>query len=153
MSNEHLKTGPAGIALIKSFEGFVPKTYLCPAGKPTIGYGHVVEKGETFGELTEPEASALLAKDLVRFEKAIHKANLPPLNQHQFDALVSWTYNVGSGPLNDSTAMKNLRAGKPELVPAGLAMWDKATVGGKLTALPGLTKRRKAEGELWSKPV
>jgi GH24 family phage-related lysozyme (muramidase) len=153
MSNEHLKTGAAGLKLIKDCEGFVPKVYLCPAGKPTIGYGHVVEKGETFTELTEAQASELLAKDLVRFEKAIHRANLPPLNQNQFDALVSWTYNVGSGPLNDSTAMKNLRAGKPELVPAGLAMWDKATVGGKLQALPGLTKRRKAEGDLWMKPV
>ena len=153
MSNENLHTSAVGLKLIKESEGYVGSVYLCPAGKPTIGYGHVVEAGEKFGHLSEPDAVTLLAKDLQRFETALHKANFPALNQNQFDAFVSWAYNCGPGVFADSTAARECKAGNHAKVPAGIAMWDKATVDGKLTALPGLTKRRKAEGDLYAKPV
>jgi len=153
MSNENLHTSKVGLELIKSFEGYVSKVYLCPAGKPTIGYGHVVEAGEKFEHLSEVEASALLAKDLVRFEKALYKANFPALNPNQFDAFISWAYNCGPGVFADSTAARECKAGNHDKVPAGIAMWDKATVNGKKVALPGLTRRRKAEGELYAKPI
>jgi len=151
-SNDSRRSSIAGLSLIKQFEGFAPKTYDCPAGKPTIGYGHVVLPGESFTELTEAQASDLLAKDLLKFEAGVKRLVNVPLTQHQFDALVSFAFNVGIGALGESTALKRINAGNHAEVPAALAMWNKATVKGKLTELPGLTRRRRAEGDLYLRP-
>jgi len=96
--------------LIKGFEGFSPKAYLCPAGVPTIGYGHTgnVRPEDT---VTQTEADALLEKDLEKFEAGVRKLVKVPLNDNQFAALVSFAYNVGLGNLGTSTLLKQLNEG------------------------------------------
>lgn len=95
-----MRTGKKGIALIKEKEQFRAKWYYCPAHKPTIGYGHVIQDDEQHlykTTLTEAQASALLLEDLGQFERGVAKAIKVPLTQDQFDALVSFAYNVGVG--------------------------------------------------------
>jgi lysozyme len=146
-SNDSLKTSELGRQLIIRHEGLKLELYTCPAGKPTIGVGHVVLPNENLTVITKEQAMDILAKDLAKFEAGVKKLVNVPLTQHQFDALVSFSFNVGLGALGESTALKRVNAGKHAEVPAGLAMWNKATVKGVLTELPGLTKRRKDEGE------
>ena len=82
-----MKTSRAGIDLIKGFEKFAARRYLCPAGKPTIGYGHVILEGEDFPEMMpQEEAEALLAKDLVSFERKVTALVKVPVTQEEFDA-------------------------------------------------------------------
>jgi lysozyme len=140
-----------GLDLIKHFEGFKPKAYLCPAGVLTIGYGSTgkhVTRGQT---ITEAEATALLAKDVVRFENAVNKLGVT-LTQNQFDALVAFVYNVGEGNFNASTLVKRLKAGDMVGTAAQFGVWNKARVKGVLTVLNGLTRRRAAEAALFRKP-
>ena len=97
-----MRTSNKGIELIKSFEGIKTKAYKCPAGVWTIGYGHTkgVQKGDT---CTMAQAIEFLKEDLRVFEGAINDLVKVELNQNQFDALVSFVYNVGSGAFQDST--------------------------------------------------
>ena len=92
-----MRTSDRGIALIKSFEGCRLTAYLCPSGVWTIGYGHTagVQKGQV---ITQAQADAFLASDLQKYEKYVTATGLV-LNQNQFDALVSFTYNCGNGNL------------------------------------------------------
>ena len=101
-----MKVSAKGLALLKEFEKFERKAYVCPAGKLTIGYGHVIQDSEEnlkTAVLTEAQASTLLQRDLVRFEKAVFKAVMVPLTQHQFDALVLLCFNIGPGSLRMGT--------------------------------------------------
>lgn len=143
---QKMRISDEGLALIKSFEGLRLNAYLCPAKVWTIGYGHTqgVEKGQT---ITEIEAENLLKDDLSGFEKAVKKCNLE-LNQNQFDALVSFTFNVGAGNLSKSTLLK--KAKNDPLDPTireEFMKWNKA----KGETLAGLTRRRKAEANLYFK--
>lgn len=150
------KVSKAGLDLIKSFEGFSPKWYPDPAHGwkvPTVCYGHTdmagdpkhaATKGKTF---SEAEAVEILANDLGQYAAAVEKSVKVPLNDNQFAALVSFTYNVGAGALAKSTLIKKLNAGNYAAVPSELAKWDKA--GGK--KLKGLTRRRAAEAALFVK--
>lgn len=137
----------AGLALIKEAEGKKLTAYICPAGKLTIGWGstgpHVVP-GMT---ITEQEAETLLRDDLRRFEEGVEKLVEVPLSDNQFSALVSFAFNLGVGALSKSTLLRKLNDGDYDAVPSELARWNKAA--GRV--LPGLVKRRAAEGELWSK--
>jgi len=145
-----MKTSSTGLDLIKHFEGFEPKAYLCPAGVLTIGYGSTgkhVTRGQT---ITQAEATALLAKDVVRFENAVNKLGVT-LTQNQFDALVAFVYNVGEGSFNASTLVKRLKAGDMTGAAAQFGVWNKARVKGVLTVLKGLTTRRAAEAALFRK--
>ena len=139
-----MKTSDEGIALIKSFEGCELKAYRCSANVLTIGYGHTacVTEGE---EISELHAEELLREDLNEFEEHVRRAVKVELNQNQFDALVSWTFNLGPGNLRSSTLLKLLNEGKHEEVPGQMARWNRA--GGKV--LEGLKRRREAEGLLW----
>lgn len=87
------------IGLVKRWEGFRAKAYLCPAGVPTIGYGHTkdVKLGDT---ITHNQATELLYEDLGKFAHAVNRLVSVPLTQGQFDALVSFTYNLGVGALH-----------------------------------------------------
>jgi lysozyme len=150
MSNLSRKTGPKGLALIKEFEGLELKAYRCPAGILTIGYGHttaagapVVRQGLT---ITAQEAEDILRSDLVQYERAVNEAVTVPLTQEQFDALVSFTFNLGAASLRKSTLLKKLNAGDHAAVPAQLKKWIRA--GGK--KLEGLVRRRNAEALLWT---
>jgi len=145
-------TSRAGKELIKHFESFRSQAYKCPAGVWTIGYGTTVIAGRPVfsGETcTEIQASEYLANDLRVFEAAVAGAVRVPLYQHQFDALVCFAYNVGVGALSSSTLLRNINASIP-VIEKRFTDWNKATIKNVLTALPGLTRRRKAEFYLFS---
>jgi lysozyme len=131
--------------LVKSFEGFSKKAYICPAGVLTIGYGHTEEVyvGQT---ITKEEAILLLIKDLTDFESVVKHNVKVPLSQNQFDALVSWTFNVGAGALESSTLLKVLNRGKYDEVPEQMKRWVYADG----IELRGLINRREKEAKLWS---
>ena len=142
-----------GLDIIKEFESFRAKPYLCPSGIPTIGYGSTYYpdgKKVTLQdkEITEQKAFKILEfianKD---FGSNINKVVKVPLNQNQFDALVSFVYNIGSGNFEKSTLLKKVN--QSDFIGASLEFekWNKAN--GKI--LNGLTKRRLAEKELFLK--
>ena len=133
-----MKTSDRGIALIKSFEGCRLTAYLCPSGVWTIGYGHTagVSKGQV---ITQEQAESFLKSDLDKYEKYVTATGLV-LNQNQFDALVSFTYNCGNGNLKKLINGRTL----PEIADAML-LYNKSN--GKVLA--GLTRRRQAERELF----
>ncbi|MDM2732972.1 lysozyme [Citrobacter sp. Cy070] len=133
-----------GLNLIKRFEGFSPTIYMCPAGYPTIGYGHVVmahEREQFAAGITQAEATDILRQDVGIAERAVLRLISAPLTDGQFDALVSFTFNLGAGALQRSTLRRKANLGEHEGVPAELMKWVWAT--GK--RLPGLVRRRKAE--------
>jgi lysozyme len=141
-----MKTSERGIQLIKQFEGFSPAMYVCPAGKRTVGYGHVVLPGDILSlPMTEEAAHKLLLKDLERFEFAVNTVVKVPLSQEQFDALVSLVYNIGENALSGSTLLKKLNAGKYREAAAQFDRW----VHSNKKKLPGLVKRRAAEKALF----
>lgn len=143
-------TSERGIALIKKYEKFMPQAYICPAGKLTIGYGHVVLPTDNFTHLlTEPEACELLAKDLASREAAINSMVKVPINQNQFDALSSFAFNVGIIALKGSSLMRFLNNKRYEFAAAEFLKWNKATVKGQLVLLAGLARRRKEEHDLF----
>ena len=139
-----MKISAEGLALIKKFEGCELEAYKCSAGVWTIGYGHTkgVEEGMT---ITKDQAEEMLLEELVEYEKAVEEAVHNQLDQCMFDALVSWTYNLGPTNLNSSTMLKVLNAGQYDEVPAQMKRWNKA--GGKV--LEGLVRRREAEALLF----
>ncbi len=139
-----MKISNNGLDLIKHFEGLVLKAYKCPAGVWTIGYGHTkdVQPGDEWSEST---ADHMLEVEMEEYEGYINDSVTAPINQDQFDALVSWVYNLGGGNLKASTMLKVLNAGQYEEVPAQMMRWNKA--GGKV--LEGLTRRRQAEANLF----
>ena len=145
----------AGIDLVKSFEGLSLKPYKDPLGIPTIGHGIIKYpngKKVTMAdrEISAAEAEAYLIYEIEEKSQAIEKMCKVELNDNEFAALASFSYNVGSKALETSTLMKLLNAGTDRtLVADQLLRWDKA--GGK--QLPGLTRRRQAERALFLKPV
>lgn len=142
----NLQINQAGIELIKSFEGFQPEKYECPAGKMTIGYGHVIKKGESFTKLTKVAAEELLQDDLEYFEDKVRQLITVPLNSNQFSALVSFAFNAGEANLESSTLRRILNGGDYEGVGEQLMRWTKARdKKGVLVELEGLRRRRKAE--------
>ncbi len=135
-----------GLDLIKRFEGYSDTIYICPAGKPTIGYGHVVLGGEDFGSsISEDEAEEILRRDVADAERAVCDLIPGELTDGQFDALVSFTFNLGRGALRRSTLRQRVLAGKHDEATAEFGRWVNA--GGK--RLSGLVKRRAAEAELY----
>lgn len=139
-----MKIGSKGLELIKHFEGCELEAYKCPAGVWTIGYGHIkgVQEGMT---ITEAQAEEMLQSELIEYEGYINDLVEVELNQNQFDAMVSWVYNLGGGNLRSSTLLKVLNAGNYAGVPEQMLRWNKA--GGKV--LEGLTRRRQAEADLF----
>jgi len=139
-----MNTSTEGLALIKKFEGLELNAYRCAAGVWTIGYGHTkdVERGDVW---TEAQADEALKHELIEFEGYINDLVECSLTQNQFDALVSWVYNLGPANLQASTLLKKLNASDYEDVPSQLKRWNKA--GGKV--LEGLIRRREAEALLF----
>ena len=126
-----------GLELIQRFEGFSPVVYRCPAGIPTIGYGHVVRQKERFsGGITVAEAVSLLRGDVRVAEEAVARLIHVTLAQGQFDALVSFTFNLGAGQLQASTLRRVINRGEHHAAPAQLMRWVFA--GGR--KLPGLVR-------------
>ena len=145
MANRRI--GQAGLALIKQFEGCRLIAYQCSAGVWTIGYGHTagVYKGM---KITQAQADAFLKQDIAKFEKYINNPSYVPftdkLNQNQFDALVSFAFNLGQGNV------KKLCTGRT-INQISSAMQQYCKAAGK--TLPGLQRRRKAEAALYNKKV
>ena len=144
-------TGKKGIDLIKSFEGFYAKPYMCPASVPTIGYGTTrYPNGNKVTlkdvSITEQQGVEYLMHDLKTFEKYVDSYCRDDVNQNQFDALVSFCYNLGPNNLKSSTLLKkvNLNPSDPSILNEFLK-WNKG--GGRV--LKGLTKRRQAESNLY----
>jgi len=144
-----------GLDLIKEFESFKSKPYLCPSQKATIGWGSTYYpdgKKVTLQdkEITEEKAFEILEyianKD---FGSNINKVVKVPLNQNQFDALVSFAYNIGNDNFNSSTLLRWLNQGNYKEASMQLLRWDKS----KGIVLNGLTKRRKSEKALFDKDI
>jgi len=140
-----MNIGTKGLEMIKHFEGLELNAYQCAAGVWTIGYGHTkdVQQGMVISENT---ANEMLVEELNEYESYITGLVTVELNQNQFDAMVSWVYNLGVGNLKASTLLKVLNAGDYAGVPAQMMRWNKA--GGKV--LEGLTRRRQAEADLFA---
>lgn len=139
-----MRISPKGIALIKRFEGYSSSIYLDAAGLPTIGYGHLLHAHELpryAGGIDESEATKLLAQDTTVAQIAVATLIRRMLAQHQFDALVSFTFNLGSGCLQRSSLRRVINAGEDDEV---ARQWMRFVwAGGR--KLPGLVARRAAE--------
>ena len=138
-----------GLDLIKRFEGFRPTIYICPAGWPTIGYGHVVRESERerfSAGIDERAAEELLRRDVETVEKAVLRLIHVPLSNKQFSALVSFTFNLGAGALQRSTLRQKVNREEHKAVAAEFRRWVWA--GGR--KLKGLMRRRAAEAALFN---
>jgi lysozyme len=143
-----MKTGKDGKNLIKMYEGFSAFPYLCPAGVLTIGFGTTKINGNPVNsghKVTVDEANVLLEQDLKRFEDSINFLVKVELTQTQFDALVSFVYNLGAENFKKSTLLKKINAKDFLGAAEEFSRWNKA----KGKVLPGLTRRRTAEKELF----
>lgn len=145
-----MKTSKAGLDLIKQFESFRAAPYLCSAGVPTIGYGTTVYPNGIKVKLSDQKITQQLAETFLQhhvnaIEKDVLSLVKVPLTQNQFDALVSFAYNVGLGAFGDSTLLKLLNAGDIDGASKQFERWNKA--GGKVSN--GLTRRRNAEKALF----
>lgn len=155
-----MKMSEHGLELIKQWEGFKPDVYKDSAGLPTIGVGHLITKSQqTTGEiviggvpvqyangLTDQQVLDLLSQDVQPAEQAVNNGVKVALDQNQFDALVSFTFNVGVGAFTSSTLLKVLNQSQYDGVPDQLRRWNKA--GGKV--VQGLVNRRENEVKLWN---
>lgn len=147
-----LRISQNGTAQLVLHEGKKPVGYICPAGKPTIGIGHLILKGEPYrvgGRISEEEIMRLFDKDNDIAENAVNSLVKVQLNQNQFDALVSFVFNLGKGALASSTLLKLLNAGNYQAAADQLLRWNKGKVKGRLQVIDGLTKRREAERKLF----
>jgi lysozyme len=145
-----MRISAPGLELIRAFEGFSPTAYLCPANLWTIGYGHVLRGAMLAEKLSlrwsEADGEAQLQSDCRVFERAVSRLIHVPLSQPQFDALVAFTYNVGSAALQRSTLRQRLNRGEYTAVPSEMMRWVHA--GGR--RLAGLERRRRAEAALFA---
>ena len=139
-----MKISEEGLALIKKFEGCELEAYQCAAGIWTIAYGRIkeVKEGHT---CTQKQAEAWLDEELHEYQSYIDDMVEVDLEQCQFDALVSWVYNLGPSNLKSSTLLKVLNNSEYDEVPEQIKRWNKA--GGKV--LEGLVRRREAEALLF----
>jgi len=145
-----MKVSEKCIKMIKHHEGFRRKPYQDPIGLWTIGVGHLIGDGKKLPrewnrELTDEEVDELLYEDLERFESGVERLAEVSLTQGQFDALVSFSFNVGLGNFQSSTLRSKLKRGDYE--GAANEFWKWRRAGGKI--LPGLVKRREDEKNLF----
>ena len=138
-----------GAALIKRFEGLRLEAYYDDVGVLTIGWGHTGSDVYEGLVITNAEAEALLLSDLKRFERGVNSAVNVPMTQSMYDALVSFSFNVGVSALKKSTALKRMNKQDYEGAAEALTWWNKGRVGGELVVLRGLQIRRAAEAALF----
>ncbi len=134
-----------GLMVVKHFEGLYPKAYVDSVGVWTIGYGHTGDAAHSGNVISEQDAEDLLREDMHESEYFVDRYIDVDLKQHQFDALVSFTFNVGGGALAKSTLRKKLNGGDLAGAAAEFPRWNKGTVNGQKVVLPGLTRRRSSE--------
>ena len=144
-----MKTSSAGLRIIKEFEGFRAEAYKpIPSDPWTIGYGFTkgVKQGDT---ITRAEAEIRLRRELVEYERGVERATKGHATQPQFDALVSFAFNVGVAGMARSTVIKRHNEGDHQAAARAFGLWNRA--GGR--ELPGLTRRRAAESALYLTPT
>lgn len=147
------RVSESGRKAIQKHEKLMLKAYLCPAGVPSIGFGNTYYEDGRRVKLTDPpitreRAEALFLRTLSYFEKEVDGLTRDDLTQNQFDALVSFAYNVGVDALKRSTLIKKVNARAPyKDIQAQFLRWTRAN--GKIMA--GLVARRKAEAELYGR--
>ena len=144
-----MRASKACLELIKRAEGVAKKPYRCPANLWTVGVGHLIGDGKSLPDswnrtFSMEEIDGLLAQDVNRFERGVERLITVPMSQGRFDALVSFSFNLGLGTLQRSTIRSALNRGDKEAALACLLKYNKA--GGKI--LKGLDLRRKAEAKL-----
>jgi lysozyme len=139
-------TSSYGIELIKSFEKMSLVPYVCPAGFMTIGYGHKMQTCATYETISKEEADHIFLKDLQVAENSVLKNIKVMLNQNQFDALASFTFNVGGGSLQRSTLRQKINRSTFEEAKEEFGRW----IYCKNLRIRGLIFRRKIEAELFS---
>ncbi len=150
-----MKLSDEGLRLIKSFEGYHTRlkdgscaAYLCPAGVPTIGFG--CTDGVKLGMVwTEAEAEAALMREISKFEDAVNRNVTVEINQNEFDAMVSLSYNIGAAAFARSSVLRRLNKGDRSGAARAFHLWNRG--GGRV--LPGLVARRAREAALFMKPV
>lgn len=140
------RMSPEGVELVKEFEGLRLQSYYCASGVLTIGYGSTGQHVYPGQIITEEVAEDLLRIDLGRFEDGVRELVNVDLTAHEFDALVSFSFNTGVSALEHSTLLRRLNAGedKPTVFKEELPRW----VNGSNGPLPGLVRRRQAEIDL-----
>ena len=155
-----MQMSPHALQLLEQWEGCELKVYKDSAGLPTIGVGHLLTKSELssgkitingvpvkYGDgLTQQQVTDLLGQDVQPAAAAVTKGVKVPLNQNQFDALVSFTFNVGGGAFASSTLLKVLNQKQSNQVPTQLLRWTRS--GGQV--VQGLVNRRNNEIKLWN---
>jgi lysozyme len=143
-----MKTSERGIAEIKASEALRLFTYRDSAGVPTVGWGHTANV--TMGQhITEEQAEGFLRNDIGLTELAVNHALRVPVLQHHFDAMVSLAFNIGPSAFNKSTLVQKINSGDFTGAADEFLRWNKATVGGQLIELEGLTTRRRREREMF----
>lgn len=141
---DYKKLSPAGEKLIKQWEGYREKAYLCAANQWTIGWGHT--KTARRGMIIDrDQAQKLFNEDIAEFERAVNRLCKVPITQGQFDALVSFAFNLGVYALGSSSLLRALNA----LDYSGAAKWFDRYVYANRTKLPGLVSRRQEEKKLF----
>ncbi len=146
-----MKISKKGLELIAKSEGFRAAPYLCPAGIPTIGYGTTIYpngKHVTLGDkrITKEEALSIVKHEIdSSYGATVNRYVQREITQNQFDALVSFVYNLGAGNFRQSTLLKKVNQGKHKRAAREFLKWNRA--GHKILA--GLTKRRRVESDLY----
>jgi len=139
----------AGLDFLCRQEGFRPRPYRDQAGKPTIGYGHLIRAGETFDVINQDKALLLLRLDMERIAIPIQTALRIPLKPFQADAVLSLAYNVGGAAVATSTLLRHLNAGNIGAAADQFLKWNKVTINGKKVISKGLSTRRERERKLF----
>jgi lysozyme len=138
-----------GVDFLSRQEGFRSCPYLDQAGKPTIGYGHLIRAGEMFDTIAESEALALLKLDVARIAKPVADAIRVELKPCQADAVLSLAYNVGGAAVANSTLLSLLNAGDIGGAADQFSRWNKITVNGRKVVSKGMSTRRERERRLF----
>lgn len=150
-----MQTSEQGIKMIIAFEGIEEKAYKCPSGVWTIGVGHTGEVDDrpinAGMHITQEKAMQLLRQDLAHFEEYINaEPYAKKLQQHQFDALISFIFNIGTAAFHTSTMRRKLRTGADkDSIAAEFGRWVYGNADGRKNKLPGLVRRRKIEAEMF----
>jgi lysozyme len=149
MMASNMRTSRAGLDIIKAFEGFRPRYTELPDGRWVIGYGHV-RKSKEGAKVSEDEAEAILREyDLPPVEQLVADSVLAPLNQNEFDALVSLAYNIGAKAFACSDVVAHINAGNRLASASAFDHWRRAKIGGRVQIVDVLVRRRAAEKSLF----
>jgi len=147
-----LSVSRSAVELIKAFEGFRPKAARLDDGRWTIGYGHTLTAREG-AEISEADAEALLLYDMIGASHAVNEFVFAPLTQNQFDALVSFVFNIGVRSFRGSPTLRRLNEGRPLEAAMAMELWRKADLEGERIVIDALVRRRAAEKALFLKPA